>query len=501
MPSLLSKTLGINGLVSALTIALLMSGAVGAPFVHYTIFSGGEISANATKSIDSSLGNSTGSTNYTITCRVSTEGTTYYDAYNTTDSKDSLISTSRNCSYILNNIVGSFRNIYIMKGIYALNNETTFAGLSDFQIIGAKGTILQRPANTNYSMWTVVDTHYFPMIIFENCSNFNISGMTLDGNAGNTVDQDTYGDAGNVGFEIAGCSQGTISNFNIYNTWGDPLNIVNSQFITVSNGNMTNTGYYAYPYSYSIGGSRYITTNNVNITGYAKMVEQYIPTPQTYFNTYLTYTNVHYVQNWTNNPTQYGANAVMNASVVSYEGSHISFRDCQFLTDVDSAYGNGIIIGALADGWPYPIPISNDWLFSHCQIVSGQGTQCFNIQDANDINLEYCNLTGGNYNIYLTNVNNSSIENSHFFGSVGNNMRIVIQTFSCNDTIQNNIFDATTVNPSWGQIALATNGADNTTIAFNTFKGSSVPWKAGIGVTNTIAFGNIPESCNNIVSP
>lgn len=413
--------------------------------------------------------------------------------------------TSTNAEITFADVMASNTNIYVSTGTYGFDTQLHVVGLTNFQLTAGFGTIIQRPDNTNYTNYDRTDAYYYPMAIIENCSNFIISGFSFDGNAGNNAIQDpsASGDGGNINLLLEGCSQGQITSCNSYNSWGDPLNICDSEYITVSNVNMTNTAYYAYPYSYCIGGSQHVTTENVNIVGYAKAVEQYgdavLDPTLIWNNEYLSYTNLVYTQNWTDNPFLYTGKSVMNGSFVSYQGSHISLTNCQFYTNVSSSYGNGIVIGASVG---LNLPPTTDWVIDHCEIDSGTASQAINAQNATHIIIQNSNMTGGNYNIIFNNVNDSQIVGNTFTGSVNPNMRITLGSEPCYNTIiSRNTFGVTSVNPSWGQIALASNGAYNTTIAFNNFEGSSVAWKAGTGVTGTQAYGNNPPDTSNNNNP
>lgn len=404
------------------------------------------------------------------------------------------VSQSTSASAVINNAIGNMTqgDLLLKTGTYELSDEIKAVGHNDFAILGEQGTILKRSDNTNYSVFHNFQ-YFYPMVIIENCSNFRIANIVFDGNGANNLNQDTNpnGDGGNVNLHVEGCSSGVIDNIQSNDALGDPVHLVNCEYISMIDCNFTNTAYVASPYCFAIGGSQHINIERMYIKGYAKALELFPPYTNIaennlYHNQYLSFNHFTYIKNWIVVPSRYAMST--NQSMYIWEANHCTFTDCNFLTE-ESGVGNGIFF----DSGYY---CSDDITFRRC-IIDSDSYSTISLTNVTNMKFLDCTFLRGNYGLWMRGSNNTQIVGCLFNGtlnSVGQQLAVLADDsggMSYNTYVERCTFEETTV--VVGQVVVFGSAADNITFTHNTFKGSPTllfgsPANTGIHCSNNIGF-------------
>lgn len=380
--------------------------------------------------------------------------------------------SNKGIAQVLYNSMINGSTIYIRAGTYGFTSSFNATGFSNFNLLGEPGTIFQRPANTNYTVYYNFYS-FFPMILIENCSNFKIQGIIFDGNAGNNKIQDPVptGDGGNMNLKLERCSGGILDNIQSINAWGDPLQIANSKDLSLTNSNFTNNAYVKTQYCLAIGGSKNITVDDIYINGYGKALELFPPftnkaADNLYHNQYLSFNRLTYIQNWTASLQKYGYGSNTNQSVFIWEANHVTFTDCNFLTAMTNI-GNGVLFYP----WNIVPPLfysSNDVIFKGCIIDAGSYTQGMALVDTTGVQLLNCTFLRGKFGAWLNGANNTQIVDCVFKGILTPTaQQLYIGTDAAGNKCLNTIIDNCTfenVSVIPAQLLVMSNSADNITI-------------------------------------
>jgi len=215
--------------------------------------------------------------------------------------------------------------VFIRKGVYLIYSTLR---IYSYTIVEGEGwgTVLKRPDNTNYTAYPEI-TVYYPQILVDNGWNVIIRNLKIDGNAGQNTYQST--DGGNIGILIDESHYCRVENVAVENTWGDGINVRDSEDIHIVGCYIHNVKYVVSPFkAIAIGGSIFVYVERVFADGYDGSLELYIPPNKVYDNSYLTFRECTFIKNYDpNNPPI----STQNVSVNVYEIHKSLFEECQFL--------------------------------------------------------------------------------------------------------------------------------------------------------------------------
>ena len=297
--------------------------------------------------------------------------------------------------------------VFIRRGVYLIYSTLRIYSYTTVEGEGW-GTVLKRPDNTNYTAYPEI-TVYYPMVVIDNAQNVLVRNLRIDGNAGRNTYQST--DGGNIGILIDESHYCRVENLMVSETWGDGINIRDSEDVHVVGCYIHNTRYVVTPFkAMAIGGSIFVYVERTFADGYDGALELYIPPGKVYDNSYLSFRECTFIKNYdpTNPPI-----STQNVSVFVYEIHESLFEECQFL-DYTNDYPNKFWVGddALVD----------EVTFKQCTFRSLDNANAGSSGAVRilgyGITFEDCYFYGGAYNLVIAGGNDIRVVRCRFAGGL-----------------------------------------------------------------------------------